>query len=1744
MVSTPLQSHRAYAHHTSPSSSPFAREIPFPTSPLPSSPLASPSQSPTPHSQRPLLPSSNGLKQGQGSPTSIHSSRSQFQPRLLCSPHHATQSHFHIAQGSSVQIIPSPSRSPRTRSLIQQSFGNPYAAQVALSPPDDPRNVWVSLGAESLLQPSTRGSPVPTGQSFIQGTPTTVKGDSTPLNEAPIRWWGGRKGWLDDWDNALEKSQGGTCDTFAGNFPGCDELYGAMGMGLVQCGNPLVFREPFGRGRTGPGAFLDEEIHASLDGVEGVGAGSTDSSAPGFVYAPTGVNAGYEMEGIPVSRAVPMTIAPVSTGSRIRNDSPGYCEVDDVGLPPVDGAFIMQNLPDNLMRRHSCHFQGNASGATPGGTMFIQGQELGHGRYGYEHIGGRSRRFSNASTRSSVSYISCMSGPSQSQSQSLLLSSSQSHTNTCPSLCSLGIGIEEAERESRRSRTFWGRRNSGSTPKRQSKDVSHGTRRRNENVGEECQCSHLAQSSERCRSVHADSLQGERVDGLKGGKVAVVSPDVDPKKSATHMHEKDTVKHGSFFARSVSKHGNVSDEQMQRVGYSRAEKYVSLAITSILPTATITMLSPVGEALVKARESARFVGHEFAPVVRDTLSISTDILSLAPLPGLEEAAKALLSVWDACQKVDTNRLSCLRLAERCATLLYSVRCDIDEAGVGTTLDIPVERLCGALAQIQTFLEMQLHRPFLKRYVRREEITRELQACNDAITDAAARFGVSVQIRTYHEVCSATNESKRFAQEAHALLSLDHQIIQRQYAMLYGQQVQTCQEVMAELSGENALGITTDGTANGHLNGPVGEDGNDSDRGGHLTPPPAYGQPEQPAPSMVDPSPTMRTPMPTGFGSGSGRDAQTSFMLSTACPPDVADPTVSVPPTPTPTQAMFALEETKIKTSRTTTTKTGAIATQPASPMLIHALKEVHRAQDSVDAAADEASLRGTLAGALDARSDVEMIRCLQVARAEIPEAAETLRRMLAVQGVGDGDKRMASERREHWMNMPNSELDRKFMQNGIEAMIRLTSVAAKQPQSEGEQGGLGEGIGTVSGPELPSWTITRYEVIRTRKIGTGFLSDVYLGHWRKLTVVIKVLAHSVSRAAFVRHVELWNALDHPNVLPLYGASSAVGEKPWFLVSKFCSGDNLAASLKQARVVGTMVVGDKSTVRVDLLRFMHEIAKGMAYLHGRGVLHGDLRAAKVLVDENGQCVLSDFDQCEIESEAHQSCVQPEPHPIRWRAPEMLMGDDRPTKAADVYAFAMCCVEILGMGDLPWATLDDRAIRELVLDKDERPPIPVLTGNDEVVNAVANLVHSCWVREPDHRPSIASITASLEEVWTLHGHGNPQICRASPSSINIGSALVTSTQSSPADEQYETASESMTTDVEDESVDGMTDVSLTSPAALGSGNVTRSAFHLNASNHTEDVKLSVKVLTQVSGIPEHQENNTPTPTPTPTNTLDSDVDTRNEENYRQIAGLNHAFHSSLTLPLWFPTRVELGAVGYLSKPKGEFITLFNAIDPLQSSEELLRRLPSMYGYGKFEIHKREEGKRSMAQRSLDAISVFLTFKTRGDRSHPERIARQYAFPLAQGKPSAHLCVERTVHRYMDHLEVPTTWFKQHVDLILEVCALHHAIQREDLILVVGTLDAPDWAVFVSDDHFDGRAQFNVFAGREKGEPWGMYSVERAVKSGSAGPGRWVDEGQGTFASKVSCVTVGAHDAMSDTVMLAGLHFEQGMQTPTVM
>lgn len=141
------------------------------------------------------------------------------------------------------------------------------------------------------------------------------------------------------------------------------KLDDTMGMGFVQpgFGNPLAFRDRFGRGGGGPGAFLDDEIRASFDGLGGVGAGFADPLTPSLVHAAMGADSGCEMEGFPVPRALPVPMAP-ATNSRIRADSLGYGEV------PVGSD--MRKTPDTLVRRHSCHtLSGNTSGLIPNGVV-------------------------------------------------------------------------------------------------------------------------------------------------------------------------------------------------------------------------------------------------------------------------------------------------------------------------------------------------------------------------------------------------------------------------------------------------------------------------------------------------------------------------------------------------------------------------------------------------------------------------------------------------------------------------------------------------------------------------------------------------------------------------------------------------------------------------------------------------------------------------------------------------------------------------------------------------------------------------------------------------------------------------------------------------------------------------------------------------------------------------------------------------------------------------------------------------------------------------------------------------------------------------------------------------------------------------------------------------------------------------------------------------------------------------------
>lgn len=145
--------------------------------------------------------------------------------------------------------------------------------------------------------------------------------------------------------------------------------------------------------------------------------------------------------------------------------------------------------------------------------------------------------------------------------------------------------------------------------------------------------------------------------------------------------------------------------------------------------------------------------------------------------------------------------------------------------------------------------------------------------------------------------------------------------------------------------------------------------------------------------------------------------------------------------------------------------------------------------------------------------------------------------------------------------------------------------------------------------------------------------------------------------------------------------------------------------------------------------------------------------------------------------------------------------------------------------------------------------------------------------------------------------------------------------------------------------------------------------------------------------------------------------------------------VTLALWTPSRIKLGSVGYLSKPEGAFVTLFDAFKSFDTSDGRIEPI------GSVKTGAQKSDKRNVAQRGMDILQSLLP-----SRSHqpPTAIGRRYSSPLRAGHKTAHLFTEVTAYHYMDTLDAPRHWFKANVDAILKEFADEHRIGREDLCL----------------------------------------------------------------------------------------------------
>jgi TolB-like protein/tRNA A-37 threonylcarbamoyl transferase component Bud32 len=148
------------------------------------------------------------------------------------------------------------------------------------------------------------------------------------------------------------------------------------------------------------------------------------------------------------------------------------------------------------------------------------------------------------------------------------------------------------------------------------------------------------------------------------------------------------------------------------------------------------------------------------------------------------------------------------------------------------------------------------------------------------------------------------------------------------------------------------------------------------------------------------------------------------------------------------------------------------------------------------------------------------------------------------------------------------------------------------------------------------WRLGHYEILE--EIGRGGMGVIYRArqqHSRRIVAVKRILAHQVNShetlVRFRREAESVASLDHPNILPIYEVSESEEGLPFFSM-KYATGGSLRAAAPTLRPKPR-----------ECVRLVAKVARGIAYAHGKGVVHRDLQPGNILLDENGEPMVSDF-----------------------------------------------------------------------------------------------------------------------------------------------------------------------------------------------------------------------------------------------------------------------------------------------------------------------------------------------------------------------------------------------------------------------------------------------------------------------------------------------------------------------------------------
>lgn len=265
-------------------------------------------------------------------------------------------------------------------------------------------------------------------------------------------------------------------------------------------------------------------------------------------------------------------------------------------------------------------------------------------------------------------------------------------------------------------------------------------------------------------------------------------------------------------------------------------------------------------------------------------------------------------------------------------------------------------------------------------------------------------------------------------------------------------------------------------------------------------------------------------------------------------------------------------------------------------------------------------------------------------------------------------------------------------------------------------------------------TIGSYRVVQ--ELARGGMATIYLARQESLNreVAIKVLTPALQGDRtfldrFRLEIETTARLQHPHIIPIHDVGEFDGLP--YIVMAYVPGGTLYERL----LINPLAPEEVGPI-------IRDIAGALDYAHDNGIIHRDVKPQNVLLDRQGNAILTDFGVAKVIADTAEITRDKVVGTPMYLAPELIIGGSEITSAVDVYGLGVTLYYAL-VGSHPFAGRDTAQMMWAHLN--ELPPL-IEPERDDLPPGIDYILQRALAKDPSARYDRASkLSDDLHKLW---------------------------------------------------------------------------------------------------------------------------------------------------------------------------------------------------------------------------------------------------------------------------------------------------------------------------------------------------------------------------------------------------------------